>query len=97
MSNALDDIAAERRRQVTEEGWTKAHDDHHTDGSLARAASAYALAGCGDLGGYDGEWPVAWGPLPPVKDQRRSLVIAGALIAAEIERIDRADRAAREA
>lgn len=38
----IDEIAAERRRQIEEEGWTPAHDDTHTDGSLALAAAYYA-------------------------------------------------------
>lgn len=39
---ALDDIAAERRRQVVQEGWSAAHDDTHSDGEMARAAACYA-------------------------------------------------------
>jgi hypothetical protein len=41
---AIEDIAAERRRQVSEEGWTPAHDDEHHYGEMARAAACYALA-----------------------------------------------------
>ena len=39
---ALEDIAAERRRQINDENWSVAHDDHHHRGELARAAAAYA-------------------------------------------------------
>lgn len=39
----LDDIAAERRRQVEGEGWTPDHDDAHGGGELASAAACYAL------------------------------------------------------
>lgn len=35
---ALEDIAAERRRQIEVEGWAPEHDDLHRDGVLARAA-----------------------------------------------------------
>lgn len=45
MTSALEDIAAERRRQVEGFGWTAEHDDQYTDGSLAQAAAAYALSG----------------------------------------------------
>lgn len=40
--DVLSEIAAERRRQVTSEGWTIEHDDEHTDGSMAMAAAVYA-------------------------------------------------------
>ncbi|PZQ21140.1 MAG: hypothetical protein DI569_12810, partial [Sphingopyxis macrogoltabida] len=42
--SAIDDIAAERRRQVEAEGWTPDHDDEHGDGSLAAAAATYAFS-----------------------------------------------------
>lgn len=35
-------IAAERQRQITEEGWTPEHDDGHDSGELAMAAACYA-------------------------------------------------------
>lgn len=38
----IEEIAAERERQVAEEGWSADHDDHHTDRSLAAAAASYA-------------------------------------------------------
>lgn len=104
MSDALNDIAAERKRQIEVEGWTAEHDADHSDGALARAAGCYALyaggmtdMGCdrpGDISDDDRwsmpqHWPWAcewWKP----KDARRDLVRAGALIVAEIERLDRA-------
>ncbi len=36
-------IAAERERQVSEEGWTAEHDDEHIMGELAAGAACYAL------------------------------------------------------
>lgn len=97
---ALGDVAAERQRQVSVEGWTDLHDDEHDGGELAAAASAYALyvadelnpqsQGDGDYGRACPEmWPFHrnwWKPESP----RAALVKAGALILAEIERIDRA-------
>jgi len=43
MNKAIDDVVAERNRQVSDEGWTVQHDDKHTDGSLAAAAACYAM------------------------------------------------------
>jgi hypothetical protein len=39
-----EELAAERTRQITGEGYGLAHDDQHTDGELAAAAAAYCLA-----------------------------------------------------
>lgn len=87
-SRAAHDVLAERRRQVEIEGWEPDHDDEHDGGELARAAACYAYnAGGGDSSGmlfpWDCNW---WKPSTP----RRDLIKAGALILAEIERIDRA-------
>ena len=90
-------VLAERRRQVSEEWWTPQHDDKHTEGEIARAGACYAyMAGAGDDGrrhvlatGVPYLWPWSrewWKPT----DRRRDLVKAGALILAEIERLDRA-------
>lgn len=100
-SDALRDVAAERRRQIEAEGWTPKHDDNeHDNGTLAAAGSAYALAAAdllNPLSRGDGDftntppmgWPWDrewWKP----GDARRMLVKATALLLAEIERIDRA-------
>jgi hypothetical protein len=86
----IDDIAAERQRQINVEGWTAEHDDEHANGCMASAAACYALAAyLGNDWKPTRHWPwdeKCWKP----KDRRRNLVIAGALIAAEIDRIDRA-------
>jgi hypothetical protein len=97
-SKASRDVITERERQKTVEGWTPDHDDDHDDDALSKAAACYALAGTnqdeslyihGSWKGltdlfwpWDAEW---WKP----KDRRRNLVRAGALILAEIERLDR--------
>lgn len=89
---AVEDIAAERQRQIDSEKRSEASDDLYIEGELARGAVAYALAGSGlDHAAAGGMWPVSWHyswwkPTTP----RRDLVKAGALIVAEIERIDRA-------
>ena len=97
----LDDIAAERRRQIMIEGWSHEHDDSHTDGSLATAAAVYALHPFGwhlvvterekrRLLSLSDFWPWDWQWFKPT-NRRRDLIKAGALIVAEIERLDRAN------
>lgn len=39
----IEEVAAERERQKSVEGWSTAHDDEHADGGLASAAACYAL------------------------------------------------------
>lgn len=99
--SVIDEIAAERARQINTEGWSTNHDDNHVEGDLANAAACYAadrrvfkaelLAGRGyeTYWSYGDLWPWAdkwWKP----KDRRHDLIRAGALIVAEIERLDRA-------
>ncbi|HBY7410447.1 TPA: hypothetical protein MI637_19990 [Klebsiella pneumoniae] len=88
---AAADVLAERQRQVTAEGWTPAHDDEYEHGELADAAGCYALSS--ELFDCAGEPPRPW-PWPDEwwkpTNRRRDLVKAGALILAEIERLDRA-------
>jgi hypothetical protein len=100
MSKAIEDVITERKRQIEAEGWTPAHDDEHKDGAMAEAAAAYAIGRPfvhppihvrgsvnqyirADLWPWDMAW---WKP----KSRRENLVRAGALIIAEIERLDRA-------
>ncbi|MGC4393751.1 hypothetical protein [Agrobacterium sp. M50-1] len=45
MSKAIEDVIAERKRQIDVEGWSSEHDDAHEKGELAGAAACYALAG----------------------------------------------------
>ncbi|POW54646.1 hypothetical protein C3408_22625 [Candidatus Pantoea alvi] len=86
MSKALNDVIAERQRQVSVEGWAPEYDDQYVNGELAKAAGCYAMLS--DLHPSPEEWPWAeewWKPTTA----RRDLVKAGALILAEIERLDR--------
>lgn len=98
-------IATERRRQVEVKGYTPEHDDEHDMGELALAAALYAIpydaevageklikqddfiglhialeTGCGFY-------------VKPETDKLRRLAKAGALIVAEIERIQRTNTA----
>ncbi len=75
-------IATERSRQLTQEGWTIEHDDEHAGGELALAAASYAS------GEKLPSWP--WGDnwwKPSRANRIRELQKAGALIAAEIDRL----------
>lgn len=90
LSAALTDIIAERQRQQSAEGWTPEHDDEHGKGEMVFAAISYLMAVVNPNASH-GWWPwdiAWWKPTTP----RRDLVKAAALIAAEIERIDRAAR-----
>jgi hypothetical protein len=91
-------IAAERARQMRVEGYDAKHDDEHELGGLAQAAACYALMGWlrrtniadHERGNPPVMWPwdsVYWKPTP--KDRVRELAKAGALIAAEIDRLQR--------
>ena len=73
----LELIAAERRRQIEQEGWTAEHDEQHEVDHLAAAAAAYVLAQGPGVEMPKG-WPWGrewWKP----KDRLRNLVRAGAL------------------
>lgn len=102
MKTGAELIAEERKRQITKEGFDENHDHYHAKGDLAMAAACYACnAGTmvrhatpelmddyakNSSQGY--RWPWAekwWKPKDPVRD----LVRAGALIAAEIDRLNR--------
>lgn len=88
-------IAAERRRQVEAEGWTPEHDAEHDGDELAQAAAAYCLGPTSK--GYARScwpWDVSWWKPGPTRI--RELEKAGALIAAEIDRLLAAERAAKE-
>lgn len=98
--SVIDEIAAERKRQIEVEGWSAQHDDEHTDGQMAAAAACYAMEAAINSGwppvGVEVEIPTPedcwpwdakwWKP----KTRRQDLVRAAALLIAEIERLDRA-------
>ena len=99
MATGTELIAAERRRQIEVEGWTPEHDADWDAGQLTGAARCYAktaqLQVCRLVsharGRPDFTWPwdEAW--WKPSDDPIRNLVKAGALIAAEIDRLQRAN------
>lgn len=98
-------IAAERRRQVEDEGWTAEHDGNHNDFDLPAAASAYAYFASlsairrnsmrlredpEDRSPQAWPWESTWwkpGADNSPASRIRELEKAGALIAAEIDRL----------
>jgi hypothetical protein len=97
-SSGVELIAAERRRQVAAEDYDPVHDDCHSSGEILDAAIAYIIAV--DLGVFAGTkggdphewWPFTDGFKPSGEDDPiRDLTKAGALIAAEIDRLQRAN------
>lgn len=93
-SNGVWLIGQERVRQLTEEGYNAAHDDAHTKGEIAVCAAMLAA--------YDTECQVesrgeairdTWMAELVHKYSRKTpverLIVAGAMIAAEIDRLER--------
>lgn len=109
LPDAARDVLAERQRQISVEGWTQWDDDNEQgSGHLSSAAACYALNASTWLRhpgasrtNYAALSPINWTNWPwaeqwwKPKAPRRDLVKAGALILAEIERIDRAAIAAQ--
>lgn len=94
---AMKDVAEERRRQFESEGFVTTCDDDYTNNELAVAAACYALGKheivTNNVPRFSvGLWPWAFSWWKPTT-YRRNLVKAGALIIAEIERLDRAEAA----
>lgn len=104
MKTGIELITEERQRQIEKEGWTQEHDDRHSWQEMLSAAICYCRSSSAChyennnvtfSGGYRPNegvpraWPwekIWWKPTgDPVKD----LIKAGALIAAEIDRLNR--------
>lgn len=91
MKTGVELIAAERTRQVEVEGWTLERDAEHIHGQLACAAHCYALPH--HLRPFQvrhsGQLPLLWPWTSRWKLGNRihELTKAGALIAAEIDRL----------
>lgn len=93
-------IAAERQRQIAVEGFSPEHDDAYVGAELVYAARSYLGAakfcsyGSAAFQDLDDRpfliwpWPKEW--WKPSPDPIRNLEKAGALIAAEIDRLQRA-------
>ena len=102
----IEEIAAERKRQIEAEGFVDQHDEEHDHGELSQAAAVYAAHASAEINSNHEEpnfsdahtaqyfvqhgWPWADDCWKP-KNPRRDLIRAAALIVAEIERLDRKD------
>lgn len=98
-----DKIAAERRRQVEEEGFTAAHDEHHGWADLLQAAHCYLFVAVVQLGDLAGDragigppevwraprmrWPWEAEAWKPAPAPERNLIRAGALYQAHLDRV----------
>lgn len=84
-------IAQERKRQIEEEGYTAVHDEQHNNEELVEAAGCYIYSYVNrdpQMPLIDWPWdPRDWKSTP--EDWIKQLVKAGALIAAEIDRLQR--------
>lgn len=98
MKTGIEIIKEERDRQINTEGFGNSRDDAYHNGELADAASCYAATGDTHTGKNffdlkiprNFRWPwneFWWKPTTRIRD----LAKAGALIAAEIDRIQRLD------
>lgn len=86
MSLGINLIEAERERQIYQEGWSEEHDDKHVNNELALAAACYAVPDIFSQGYWPPTWDLNW---YKSTTRIRDLVKAGALIAAEIDRLQR--------
>jgi hypothetical protein len=97
-------ITQERIRQIEEEGFGRFHDADHENGELLEAAHCYMMAAQASYYGTDnvsfdgfhpGEYPSQYWPWhrkwwKPSESPIRNLEKAGALVAAEIDRLSHA-------
>lgn len=82
------EVAAERHRQITEEGYNQDADLAYDAGTLGRAAGSYLLAASADhpeSTPVPGSWPWTAETWKPSADRRRNLVKAAALLVAEVD------------
>lgn len=85
--SGVDLIAAERTRQIVKEGFDAFQDAGYRDGELLRGAICYADFELQETKKPPENWPLSIEWWKPSTDPVRNLVKAGALIAAEIDRI----------
>lgn len=104
MKNGLEHISEERKRQQEDLKWTPENDDRYINNELGNAATAYLLANDLEIVSEDPMknvtisvmmrrdmfWPFKdYSFKPSPEDRVKELAKAGALIAAEIDRINR--------
>lgn len=82
MKTGIELIAEERNRQMEKLGWSAENDDRWVNGELVDAALVYLPIP------IVRDWPWS-GSRPSLRDQKSNLVKAGALISAELDRLNR--------
>lgn len=83
------DILAERQRQIAK-GYSAEHDEGHAAGEMAHVAASLCVYGSGLVVDEGFSEFLGWGLAQKHGgDRRKQLVIAAALIVAEIQRLDR--------
>lgn len=85
MKKGVELIADERQEQIEKHGWDSNHDAQHNRGELTSVA-------CGLAYNVPHMIPDDWQPFKDKmlsKDYKQRLIIAGALIAAELDRLQR--------
>lgn len=102
MKTGVELISQERHRQIFGEGYPVKHDDKHTNGELAHAAVGYASLAAHQSSHHltcpatemdpHPQWPFDISSWKPSNSRIRNLVKAGALIAAEIDRLQRLEQ-----
>ncbi|MHC4621481.1 MAG: hypothetical protein ACYTEQ_27380 [Planctomycetota bacterium] len=87
----LELIAEERREQVEIHGYDAAHDRHNDQGELAESALCVLAMAQNHDGTAELYWPASWSynwqQKVEAKDRMGKLIVAGALIAAELDRM----------
>lgn len=97
MTQGTEIITIERYRQIHEEGFGNARDDQYSHGELTSAAVSYAVQPGQRHHPIPRIWPWSLDWWKPTPDNRiKELAKAGALIAAEIDRLLRLEGAARQ-
>lgn len=86
-------IAQERDRQIEQEGWSPGHDDMHVDYELAKAAACYALNKLPNTVQPPFPWGEHWDKRQK-HGHKQSMIIVGALAAAELDRLERLEKQA---
>src|SRR5688572_15847928 len=93
-------IAEKARTNREHKGYTAEHDDSHDKGEMCEAAIAYitvahtqqVIGDCEMAKAVPDCWPFEMEAWKPSDDPIRNLVHAGALIAAEIDRLQRKNK-----
>jgi hypothetical protein len=92
------EIANARLLMIEKEGWGCEDDNTYTEGQLADAAACYTVSESHRFGMLSNVWPwsIRFSRLERCSSRREELMIAAALIVAEVERLDRASKAKGE-